>query len=970
MKFRFLWLFVLALIYPLSSHAQYFDTGNDPAGLKWLMIKTERFTLIYPESFGDQGIKYAKSLDNSLNKLAALYPGIKISIPVVIHNYTTFSNGYVSWAPKRIEMYPTPEQNTIPLDPVEQLTSHELTHVMQMYSLKKGFLGFLTILGGQQVTGAASLFLPMWFMEGDAVLAESILTESGRGRNASFQKQMKAVVTGGKKLYSYDKMMFGSFRDYTPDHYQFGFQIAAWSTSKYGHQIWNKALGYTASYPYTIDPILISLKKSTGLTKGGIYRETFDSLKTIWQKDLSRAAPASYKPVNNDQPNEYRNYYSPVTIGSDSIIAIRTSLYAPPSFVLLNPSAKTEKKIFTPGSMWPWYISGGMKKIVWVEDRPDPRWENRTYSVIMLLDLTKGKSIQLSRRTRYMSAAISPDGKYVAAAESSVSNTNSIVIIDAVNGAIIKTTSVPGNGYPQRPEWSSAGDKLTIITLTNDGEGIMSWSPETGKWETLITPGRDDLQSSLLRNDTLFYVSSASGTDNIYMLPQGGSPLMITNSRFGSYDPDLTGNSLYFSDYTPMGYRICRIEPDLKSTPLPGYKMKDSFLINRIDTLKKQDYNSLENKYSPERYNKLTHLFRFHSWMPFYADLEQVRTDPALIKPGVTLFSQNTLSSFITSLGYEYSDGRNNFHYRITWKGWLPVFESRIDYGGAPVIYKMGTTVGDPALLSPSMSFSNAVSVPLSFSTGRFSQFLYGSFAVKYENNYAYQKGSGTYDYGQIQLRSRLYFTNSYVMSGSDIYPRWAQLVDLSYINYPFDNTIYSPLTSLRTAFYFPGFVPNHSLKLRFEADYQRGEQLLLSNIAALPRGYLNMVSLNYKLYSADYTMPLLYPDLSIPAVVYLKRIRGGIFYDFATGKNNYFEATADNIFQNGNTHYTYNKNSDTFSSFGGEILADFYLFRLPFMISGGVQAAWKNLYDAPAVQLLFNIDIFGMKVGKGRLQP
>jgi hypothetical protein len=268
------------------------------------------------------------------------------------------------------------------------------------------------------------------------------------------------------------------------------------------------------------------------------------------------------------------------------------------------------------------------------------------------------------------------------------------------------------------------------------------------------------------------------------------------------------------------------------------------------------------------------------------------------------------------------------------------------------------------------MSFSNAVSVPLSFSTGRFSQFLYGSFSVKYENNYVYQKGSGTYDYGQIQLRSRLYFTNSYVMSGSDIYPRWAQLVDFSYINYPFDNTIYSPMTSLRTAFYFPGFVSNHSLKLRFEADYQKGEQLLLSNLAALPRGYLNMVSLNYKLYSADYTLPLLYPDLSIPAVVYLKRIRGGIFYDFATGKNNYFEATAENIFQNGNTHYTYNKNSDTFSSFGWEILADFYLFRLPFMISGGVQAAWKNLYDAPAVQLLFNIDIYGMKVGKGRLQP
>ena len=80
-------------------------------------------------------------------------------------------------------------------------------------------------------------------MEGDAVLAESLLSGSGRGRTPAFQKQMKAIVINGKKMFSYDKMLFGSFRDFTPDHYQFGYQIAAWSSLKYGHSIWNQALG-------------------------------------------------------------------------------------------------------------------------------------------------------------------------------------------------------------------------------------------------------------------------------------------------------------------------------------------------------------------------------------------------------------------------------------------------------------------------------------------------------------------------------------------------------------------------------------------------------------------------------------------------------------------------------------------------------------------------------------------------------
>jgi hypothetical protein len=37
-------------------------------------------------------------------------------------------------------------------------------------------------------------------------------------------------------------------------------------------------------------------------------------------------------------------------------------------------------------------------------------------------------------------------------------------------------------------------------------------------------------------------------------------------------------------------------------------------------------------------------------------------------------------------------------------------------------------------------------------------------------------------------------------------------------------------------------------------------------------------------------------------------------------------------------------------------------------MISGGVQAAWKNLNEVPSFQFLLKIDIFGMKIGKGRI--
>ena len=123
------------------------------------------------------------------------------------------------------------------------------------------------------------------------------------------------------------------------------------------------------------------------LRKKTLWNETFDSLKTIWTKDVSINNPLVYETVNPDKNGKYINYYSPVFAGTDSIIAIKTSLSDPASFVLINPDKKTEKRIHIPGQIYPWFISYANGKLVWVETQSDPRWENREYSVIKMMDI-------------------------------------------------------------------------------------------------------------------------------------------------------------------------------------------------------------------------------------------------------------------------------------------------------------------------------------------------------------------------------------------------------------------------------------------------------------------------------------------------------------------------------------------------------------------------------------------------------
>jgi hypothetical protein len=105
--------------------------------------------------------------------------------------------------------------------------------------------------------------------------------------------------------------------------------------------------------------------------------------------------------------------------------------------------------------------------------------------------------------------------------------------------------------------------------------------------------------------------------------------------------------------------------------------------------------------------------------------------------------------------------------------------------------------------------------------------------------------------------------------------------------------------------------------------------------------------------------MPLVYPDFNIASLLYLKRIRTGLFYDYAVGTGNYYYNN-DNIFGSGSIYY--HNYQETFKSFGFELMADFFVLRIPYMISAGVQSAWNSVNESPFIEFLFNINIFGKR--------
>ena len=343
--------------------------------------------------------------------------------------------------------------------------------------------------------------------------------------------------------------------------------------------------------------------------------------------------------------------------------------------------------------------------------------------------------------------------------------------------------------------------------------------------------------------------------------------------------------------------------------------------------------------------------------MPFYADLEKVQSDPLSVKPGFTVLSQNLLGTLISTVGYEYNNKNHLLHTDIKWKGIYPIVEARFDYGGSPDILRRIHPFNEPSSVKKGQNFTANILLPLTFSYGKYSQQFRPSLSVSYQNKYIYIPEKHIFDYGQIRLTGRFYFANYSKSAMRDIFPRFGQVIDYSYTFSPYDKKIYGPVNSLKTSFYFPGLFRNQGLRFRYETELQKPEMYLMYNRASFPRGYKNIISEDLQFYSADYAIPLLYPDFNIGSLIYLKRIRTNLFYDYA-------ESTGDSYINTGVIHAF----KETFNSAGFELLSDFYLLRIPFMITAGIQTSYLDVSKSVVYKLILNIDVFGMQISGSKL--
>ncbi len=951
-------IFILLLFISAGLNGQFYEYGQDAGSLKWYQFKTPHYTMIHPGGVDSLAQAFARRLEHYYPYLGQPLDHRNSHMPVIIHNESSFSNGVFVWAPKRLEIFTNPDPNGYYQDWLTQLALHEGRHAVQIDKLNQGITKGLFYLGGEQAVGAMAVFLPYWYLEGDAVDSETRLSKTGRGRQPSFEMEIKAQLLEADRLWSFSKAAMGSYKHHIPNHYQLGYLMVRHGRRTYGNKFWIDFQQYAARKPFLLNPTWFSMKQYGFRSKKQFYQEALTSYRDHWAK---MAVERSYTPVtdwNIYRKRHYTSYTFPHEISESKMLTLKTGMDQIPEFVIVERDGE-DKRVFRPGYLNSGRVSYSGNHIVWDEFVPDRRWSNRNYSIIRSYDLTTGRVSNLGKRTRYFSPAISGDGTRVAVVEQTEKHQFNLAIL-RMDGTVDRVIHSPGNKFLQHPAWMETDSALVMMVSVESGKSLYSYSLQSDRWTRLFDAGMDDISYPVVKKRYIFFGGTFSGIDNIYCYHMGVDQVFqVTSARFGAFHPQVSsdGKTLFYSNYTSGGYAAATLDLE-EGLWKPLEEVRDhAEQIDydrtpeeiRIGELPFAD-DSLE--FDTHRYRKALHLFNIHSWLPLYFDYldPELTLDPEQlpVSLGVSLISQNRLSTAVSQLGYEYRDGFHMFHSGIKLKGRYPVLNLYFDYGGEPDVLRYAE--GDSVIALPqALNFTAQTYVPFRINTGKFLSLIQPGIDYHYRRDIQYNESQESYQQMAHYLYYSLYAT-SYLRKGvKEILPRIGFTANGGYYHAPFNNQVFGSVAMGGITTYFPGPLKHQTIRL--SAYHQKQFPLDFScpafiNLIGMPRGLRGIFGEVLTRYSADYVFPILYPDLEIGSLLYLKRIRGALWTDHLVGTNV--------IVHDPNPHYE----ERNYTTYGADLVVDINILRISFPLSLGGRVTYEPATGQVGFESIYSMDI------------
>lgn len=923
-------LFLLLLILSLPISAQFAETGlNEPPGLHWKKIDTPHFTILFPENLTQEAQSVANRVELIFSSLVHSSTRTPKRLILVLSNQGVYDNGYFRLAPRMSEWYhrPTFSHTTGVLDWYDLLAIHEGRHVVQFEEMNEGFTKIAGILFGDLGRIASSLrAVPLWLIEGDAVVAETELTAGGRGRSPGFDMDIRALLLSGIR-YNYQKAYLGSYADWYPNYYHLGYLLAAYAKKEYGPEVIQNIFRWTAKRSNLFFPFAYAVKREMGTSVPKYYEHAMDELRAFWTLQQKNIRPTNFRKINSKNRKVWTSYMFPRYDADGSIYVQKSGMEHPASLVRVTPAG--EENFITQISPLAGFFNRLSVKnglACWSESVPDIRWGKREYSVIRILELSSGEKKRITKTSKLFDPMLAPDGQHVVTVEYTPQRLCSLVILDVSSGQEVVRFSNPENDFYLNPSWSEDGSRIVVLRQNREGRALTILYPASNASVEIIPARAENITHPVFYKEFILFNSPCSGIDNIYAVDTiNNQRYQITSSRFGAFFPDVSpdGKSLLYNEYSIDGYDVAEmpLNPQAWRKFESGEKQSLPFfdppVYSTSETQTEENISFPGKNYEVQKYRPLAHLLNVHSWtyMPLPPDL------------GFYLFSNDTLNmaSLIGRLTYNVNEKKIGFGFSGLYSGLFPLLEFGFNYGGRSAVYE--EVEGEREISSwTETSVDMGIQIPLDLSRGNHQTLLslgsrasLTSVSGKTIVN-PFENGDGNF----IPLSHELQFISSKKSSFRDFQPRWGQSVSLFYRHTPWKGDYTGKLAAAKIGLYFPGLFPHHSLFIQGGIEEQHAINYQFSSQLLFPRGYDYVFHESFSKIAINYAFPLAYPDWAVDGIFYLKRLRTNLFFDYGVG------------------HVGHTRKS--FQSLGIEVKMDFHALDLPVELEMGVRLAYRLL--------------------------
>lgn len=858
------------------------DYQQNPSELKWRHIVTKHFDIIFPLEIESEAQRVAHLLEKAYPFVTRSLESLPPRIPVVLHNQSLVSNGFVTLAPRRSEWYITPS-----VDPeltntewLKTLSIHEFRHVVQFHKTRQGFNMALEILLGEvgQAIGVG-LTLPPWFLEGDAVGIETALTKGGRGRLPIFDRDLRTLLLSGKK-WNYDKAHLGSYEDYVPSHYVYGYFYTSWLRNEYGDLFLSKLVDESARNSWNPLNFYNAVNSLTGEKFEAFYEKVMRDLIREWTEREEKLELTPYTVYNLGKRYGWTNYHYPQLSSEGKVVALKRGLSFIDQFVLID--GKKEKTLFYPAALqneYPYKLR--QDKLAFFEWQLDPRWGFRDYSQLKIYDLKKEDFVLVKSRLKGRLAVLNHDADRVLYVEWAPEGEQTLVVLD-VSGKELNRVPFPKEDVITSVDWLNKQELVLVVKDRNDLKSLIKFNLESHEQEVLISKDMTNLGFVTVTEGQILFESPRSGIDNIWLYRKDGSR-QLTSSRFGAYAPVLHNSKLFYSDYSVEGMNVVSknlafdVEEKSDNSFYPIYK---KFAVS-------ENYEGLESellnqeKFKSESYSRRGNAINLHSWMILAPPLSNTVT--------LAGHSRDILNNLSLSAGTVYNLSERTLEGFVSsaWSYYYPVFDLRAGYGGRRQEVVIGGQQYEDTWEEGTLEAG--LQIPWNFLQGRFTHnFNLRAFSklIKVTNKVsddATELNDGVLHSPGVELS---YGVTSR-LARRDINPSWGVnfLVRSEEAKDITGTGEKGSLTTVDSRGYLPGFWHHHSFNHQLAYEKQRDDHYQFSSFILYPRGTRSFFLSEFTKYSGNYLMPLFYPDYNLSRYVYFKRISLNLFYDELNGR-------------------------------------------------------------------------------------